>query len=214
MSHSTSDSCGPKTALSPTLPQNLLFPGFPHLRDSGVKLFKPETGGHLDLLTLYHLLSTTALVSHTPIPSFFLLKCSCILLVLFPTTFLAQAIIPTSHLVQGNKHSPSEARLNHVLPLLELFSGLPMPQSPWDRATVTCLFPPIQVPYPSMHSFPAHGSPGGLSALQAHYDFPLHTWVPLPPFTDLSTTSHSGLGLAALPLWASGPPHRVARMMR
>ena len=40
----------PKTALSPTLPQNLLPPRVPYLRDSAVELLKTETGSHLDLL--------------------------------------------------------------------------------------------------------------------------------------------------------------------
>ena len=40
----------PKTAPSPTHPQNLLPPRVPNLRDSAVELLKTETGSHLDLL--------------------------------------------------------------------------------------------------------------------------------------------------------------------
>lgn len=77
----------PKTAPSPTLPQNLLLLGFPHLRDSTVELLESETQGHLDLLLFFtclpHLHTS---LSHTPILSFFLLNFSCTLLLpVFPT---------------------------------------------------------------------------------------------------------------------------------
>lgn len=129
MSHSTSASWCLKQHCLPPSSRTSCFLAFPTsgTTESSCSSQKLEVTLTFYSFSLAPLISTTALVSHTPVPSFFLLKGSWF--ASSPLPFLAQATIPTSYLVQGNKHSQMKPDLIMSLPFLSHFWGSPVPHT-------------------------------------------------------------------------------------